>query len=181
MAGPQVHRAALHQFFIVTLISTCPIWLGAVYVWLVKEDAEVSFGSFVVSMKSSLLDGELFFYCTSVLATIFYLGTKDIGLRNWRNWPSFPYRSWFLTLSLLGLLISVVFFSANFANPVKASDTVFFVSFYVYIFSLILYYIATVIDSASTELGYQSLQQTSREDAVAFTEALKEHRAGNAD
>jgi len=84
------HWEALGQTFVVLLFSTAPIWLATLIVYATGNN--LAYAAFKAAMHGSVAKGELFMYCTALLAPIF-----------WVRWSIFPvlahsparFRTWY--------------------------------------------------------------------------------------
>jgi len=65
----QDHWESLRQTAVIVLLSTTPIWLGAVIVYSFGVNLE--FASFKDALQNTAGNGELFMYSTALLAPVF--------------------------------------------------------------------------------------------------------------
>lgn len=68
------------------LLSTIPIWLGAIFLYTFQATDRKGWWSLILD---NLSNGELFIYCASLVGPIFYLTVKDY--RSYRKIPSIGF------------------------------------------------------------------------------------------
>lgn len=151
------------QVFVVLLISTMPIWLGA-WVMLISTDCEESF---IKLMYANIKEGELFIYATSTIAPVLYLMTVDPPKD--RTHPS--RLGYYLCFCLVMILSATAFGVQRMDNQ---SNTAFIAlaSWVLFIFSIILLFLSTAYINS-----FDDKNETTPDD---LKEDVKEHQKGYA-
>lgn len=160
------HALALEEVICVTIISLLPILVGTIIGYSQRVDNELqSYGTVIYNF---LKNGELFLYCTSVLASVVFLASLD------RAAGRFPRRKWFFVASVVCIVLSITFFTfrrVEFAfDPVVA----FTISCVVYVIALLMYYWLT----AKKNADYPGYQEVMSEEATEFSKRLSDRRSG---
>lgn len=130
---------ALEELFSKLLVSLSPILVWIFYVYLSGQ--ETSFLNIVIS---TVRHGELFLYCTSLLAPIFYM-----ALHERRGSRTFPNKLSHMLLVLLIISCSVLFFFLYRKGEPLDPRNVFNMSMVFYLVSVMLIYIATVYKNST--------------------------------
>lgn len=159
------HWAALGETFIILLFSTTPIWLGAVIIYATGDD--MSWMAYKGALYGPVAKGELFMYCTALLAPLFWVAlTEPPGER------AFPSKVSHMVLIGVINAVAAVCFALMAAG--KHLNPIFTVrgSTYMFEVSIVLLYLGTVyrvslVADATTEFKRQETD---------FTAALREHR-----
>jgi hypothetical protein len=99
---PAHWRQALPEWTSGLLISSCPLWLGALIIFFTTRE-----------LASLVDDGELFIYSATILAPVLYLSGRE-----WKG-KAFPARLTLIIASALVLIIASAFFSLNRAQLVR--------------------------------------------------------------
>lgn len=162
------HWKALGQTFIVLLFSTAPIWLGALIVYGSGDD--LSYGALRIAMRRSIANGELYMYCTAILAPIFWVALVDLpGAR------VFPSKMSHMVL--IGIIDSVaaVFFGLISAGKPLNHIFTFETSTYMFLFSTVLLYLGTVYHESRVADATAATAEFKRQESD-FTSAVREHR-----
>jgi hypothetical protein len=159
------HWEAFGQTFVVLLFSTAPIWLTALIAYGSGEN--LTFATFRSAMHGSVANGELFMYCTALLAPIFWVALVDLpGAR------AFPSKISHMVLIAVIDLIAAVFFGLSSSGKHLNPIFVFRASSYLFVLSTALLYLGTVyyisrVAEATTEFKRQETD---------FTVEMREHR-----
>lgn len=159
------HREALGQTFIVLLFSTAPLWLAALIVYGTGDDLAGS--AFLAALKGTVANGELYMYCTALLAPIFWIALVDMpGAR------AFPSKISHMVLIAIIEIVAALFFGLISAGKHLNDAFKFKTSLYMFELAVLLLYLGTVyhisrIAEATTEFKKQETD---------FTEKLRERR-----
>ena len=131
------HWDALGQTFVVLLLSTTPIWLAALIIY--GSGTNLDYSAFKLAMRSTVANGELFMYCTALLAPMFWVALVDPpGAR------VFPSKVSHMVLIAVIDVVAAVFFGLSVAGR-KPNDVFTLVaSKYMFAFSIFLLYLGTV-------------------------------------
>lgn len=159
------HWKAIQQTFITIVFSTLPIWLGALIILSGGED--ISFVKYLEVIKSSINRGELFTYCVTLLAPIFWLALTDApGGRN------FPNKLAHIVLITLINAVCAVFFS-RFASGQKVNLTLSYgLSVSLFFASNVLLYLGTLYHTNIIKDGPAEFKRQEEN----FVESYQEHR-----
>jgi hypothetical protein len=149
--------AAVREVFITTLFSTLPIWLFPTLFTIGFLDAS----SWTNNVYSAVSQGDLYVYSSALIGPLIFAITV-----NYADWdkenrsPSasrlgsitfaFPYGVWFVLISLLVAMVSVICFtlmrfeSAGFITARLNYDSLVSVSMWIYLVSLICLFLVSV-------------------------------------
>jgi hypothetical protein len=131
------HWESLGQTLVILLLSTTPIWLATLVIF--GTGTEMSYAALWAALYNTITDGQLFMYCTALLAPIFWIALVDPpGAR------VFPSKvSHMLLIGIIDIIASVFFgltLAGKHVNPVFN----FRLSKYMFFTSVILLYLGTV-------------------------------------
>jgi len=159
------HWEALGQTFVLLLFSMAPIWLSSLIVY--GNGRDLTGSALRGAIYGSVARGELFMYCTALLAPIFWIALVDLpGAR------AFPSKiSHMVLIGVTGLLAGAFFGLISAGEPLNAVFT-FRASALLFGFSVVLLYLGTLynvsrITKAMTEFKRQETD---------FTQRVGEHR-----
>lgn len=133
------HWSAITEFSINFFCSTTPIWLGSIFMRILKEQ-------FFVSLGNSVNGGELFMYSTAVLGSVIFIASTES-----RSGRAFPARGWHVLLVILIIIVCAGAFGLlRGVNSVMPVDRKFVLelSLFMYAVSLFLYYLALVYNNS---------------------------------
>lgn len=159
------HWQSLGQTIVVVVLSTTPIWLAAIVVFAMG--VEISSGAFLSALRGTVSHGELFMYCTALLAPMFWIALVDP--RGARVFPSKV--SHMLLIGIIDIIAAVLFGLGVAGNKLNQHFT-FPLSVWMFVISVVLLYLGTVyhnsrMPEAPTEF---------RKEEEEFTEEVREHR-----
>ena len=159
------HWEALGQTFVVLLLSTTPIWLAGLIVYGTGTD--LGFSALKDAMLGTVARGELFMYCTALLAPIFWVALVDPpGAR------VFPSKVSHMVLIAVIDLVAAVFFGLIVAGKQPNPVFIFRSSTFLCICSIVLLYLGTVYHiSRVADPGTEFKRQE-----TDFTNTFQEHR-----
>lgn len=148
------HKEAATEVGLNVVLSTIPIWLGAV---IMLFDKSVN-SSWFALLARNVSDGELFLYSTALLGPMYYFIFTE-----YPDTPNFPSSRMFNAFSTIILLVCVAAFSFQRAKelfiPQENIDNefLFSLSWKVYVSAIVLVYLAHVYknlrESAATRMG----------------------------
>jgi hypothetical protein len=159
------HWVALGQTFVLLLFSMAPIWLSSLIVY--GNGKDLAGAAFKAAIYGSVARGELFMYCTALLAPIFWIALVDLpGAR------AFPSNISHMVLTAVTGLLAAAFFGLISAGRPPNEVFTFRASLFLFGFSVVLLYLGTVyhvsrIGKATAEFKRQETD---------FTKAVGEHR-----
>jgi hypothetical protein len=131
------HWESLGQTFITLLLSTTPIWLATIVIF--GTGTELTYAAFWTALYSTITNGQLFMYCTALLAPIFWIALVDFpGAR------VFPSKVSHMLLIVIIDLIAAVFFGLTLAGKQVNPVFNFRLSTYMFAASVVLLYLGTV-------------------------------------
>jgi len=135
------HREAINEVGVNVLLSTLPIWLGAIFLFAAAK-FQMPLGEVI---GRNIENGELFLYATAIVAPMYYFIFKDQeGDRK------FPNAASFMTLSAVILAVGVCGFAETRLSTVLGISfhwderTLLNISLPLYLFSTGLVYLAHV-------------------------------------
>lgn len=157
------HLEASRELFISLLISTSPLWGGAL---ALSWPAQSSF-SFWGGLKLLVSNGELFIYAASTLAPIIYIVTRD------RDTPrAFPSKYTYVGSVILFAIVATIIFTMQRLKVQALTDTAIHVSMWFFLGSILFFYIAlvyhnTLLPNPASEF---------RKEEQSFSDRLHDHR-----
>lgn len=158
------HWEALGQTFVLLLFSMAPIWLSSLIVY--GNGKDLAGAAFKAAVYGSVARGELFMYCTALLAPIFWIALVDLpGAR------AFPSKISHMVLIALIDLVASVFFGLISAGKPPNEVFTFNASVFLFGFSVVLLYLGTVyhvsrMAEATTEFKRQETDFTKRSEST---------------
>jgi len=159
------HREAIGQTFIVLLMSTMPFWLATLIVYGTGND--LSFAAFKCDLYGTIAKGELFMYCTALLAPLFWVVLVDPP-----GAPAFPSKlSHMITVAVIDV-VAAVFFALVVAGRSLNARFSFDMSVAMFLCSVSLLYLATVYHASQVSDAASEFKKQETD----FTEAVREHR-----
>lgn len=159
------HREALGQTFIVLLMSTMPFWLATLVVYGTGDD--LSGAALRGALYGTISRGELFMYCTALLAPLFWVVLVDPP-----GSPAFPSKlSHMVTIGVIDV-VAAVFFALVVAGRALNGRFCFLMSTGMFACSVALLYLATVYHASQVADASQEFKKQETD----FTEAYREHR-----
>ena len=163
----EAHFEATKELTMSLLVSTSPIWLGSFVAFAINDEIEKTWHNYLATLVSLVRSGELFIYCTVTVAPLFYIVLRDLkGLKE------FPGRLSLVISSVLVIGVSFMFYGIQKAGVWLDVKFIFPLSYYLFVFSVFLYYVVKVYDN--TRLP--DLSEFSKSQEKDFTERLKRHR-----
>lgn len=163
------------EFAMTLIISTVPITIGAFFNCLNDGKVVLNFSNYFLQINNLLQHGELYLYSASFLAPIIFLTTYDKeGKRN-----NFPFRSFFITIIILLFLIISHSFGSQAEIPVKVpveevEKSLFDFSFYIFLFTSILYFIILLISNRKEETPTDIMKNNSTKMVEQYKERRRE-------
>lgn len=154
---------ALKEVFVVVFFSLSPIWLWVFYMSIAKASADLRWFDILADTVSH---GELFLYCTSLLAPIFYIALADR-----QTTGTFPSKLSHIVIVVIIIILSAVFFLMDRKGEPLNQQHVFTISIILYLCSVVLIYIAKVYEN-----NIISPSARFRHEEEEFVEQYKEHR-----
>ena len=172
------HAEALRELTPNILLSTFPIWLGALFQVAIIDNSGGYYNSFAKIVVQYISKGELFLYSTALLAPLFY-----IMLKEYKDRRHFPSSMSFAVVAISILLLCSGLFAIRHASETVSppfgldSDFVFYVSVVVYGTSVLLVYLAHVYRNLM-DTGAPDITRKSEEDFVRRYRHEREGRDG---
>jgi len=136
----QNHREACKEFAVNLVLSTSPLWLGSLIVFSLDPRAENTLASYGRFLLGSMSDGELLIYATAAITPLFYFSLTPAISKD-RDYPS---RLSHIVSGLLIFMICSALFGAQRAGGKMQPTLIFPMSVCLYLFALVIIYIATV-------------------------------------
>lgn len=159
------HWEAVAQTFVVLLFSTAPIWLAAIIVYGSGDDLALS--ALKAALHGTVAKGELFMYCTALLAPVFWVALVDLpGAR------AFPSKTSHMVLIAVIDLVAAAFFGLISAGKHLNQFFTFRLSTCMFGLSVLLLYLATLYHVSRVAEATAEFRRQEKD----FTEAVQEHR-----
>jgi hypothetical protein len=161
----QDHWESLRQTAVIVLLSTTPIWLGALIVYSFGVNLE--FASFMDALQKTVGNGELFMYSTALLAPVFWMALVDPTGAH-----AFPSKVSHMVLIGVIDLVAGAFFGLITAHTKVNPQFISTTSRWMFFISLGLLYLGTVYHTSrlpDVPLEFQKQEND-------FSQAYKEHR-----
>lgn len=127
---------AFEELFLKQFFSLSPIWLWAFVMKITEQGKNKRLADIITD---SVSHGELFLYCTSILAPIFYMALSER-----KTSRTFPNKLSHIVFVVTIISLSSIFFVLNRKGEPFNIQNVFTFSIIFYSVSLLLIYIATV-------------------------------------
>jgi hypothetical protein len=159
------HWETLQQTTVILILSTMPIWLGTVIIVALGDS--ISRSAFKAAFYSTIFGGELFTYCTALLAPIFWIALVDPPRA--RKFPS--KKSHMLLIGIVNT-IAAAFFGLGIARQKVNPQFSFQFSVYLFVLSLLLLYLGTVYHTSIFSDAPAEFKKQEHE----FSQDLNEHR-----
>lgn len=160
------HIETSKEVFSNTVIGFMPVWLGG-WILYVTDTKSLPEPSFITSMLSTVRQGELYMYCTAILAPVFYLALKQE-----RRMKRFPGAHSHILFVVIILVICAVAFGLLRAGVGLNQGFIFKFSVYLFCFSFVLSYLASVYDKSR---GPSAADEAKKEEDD-FAGKFDEHR-----
>ena len=157
------HREAIKEVGVNIVLSTAPIWLGCIFLWVFQKFA-MSVGEVIIR---NVENGELFIYATSIVAPLYYFIFKEN-----ESYQKFPNAGSFMLISAVVLLVGGCGFAVTRLGTVLGTSfkwdevTLFVFSLVVYLLAIIVVYLAHVYRNWR-ETGGAAAFATDTQDFVA--------------
>ena len=159
------HWTAVTELFPRLILSTLPFWLGSIVIYATNSAPDKEYFSI---LASTVNQGELLIFSTSLLAPFFYMALHDpAGSR------AFPSRLPHAILVVIVTVVCSVLFSLRRAGVWVDLAFVCKASVGLTLFSLLLIYLAMVYHRARL----RDPGAVMRENQADFVNALAEHRS----
>jgi len=157
------HAETIGQTLIVLLLSTAPLWLGGLVIYVSNPDNTLTLEA---ALRRTVVNGELFMYGTALLAPIFWVALVDPpGAR------VFPSRTIHIFLIVLIEIVASVFFGLTVAGNSLRQPFIFELSLASFVASLVLLYLGTLYHSNRLNAG-----EAFKQDEQGFAQAYEDHR-----
>jgi hypothetical protein len=159
------HREAIAELSCAFIFSTLPIWGGALLMLFDRGNS----ASFWALLVITVMNGELFILATALFGSLFYIMYKEIKENTQAQ--RFPSPLFFLVLPVVISVISALLFAFRRAvdmfnlGPVLNNEGLFVCSVMIYLFSLLLIYLAHVYRNVM-EHGAPTIQAHQTNDFV---------------
>lgn len=158
------HWDSFRQVVLNLLISTMPIWLATLVLF---GRSQGSTAEFYAALRSTVCHGELFMYCTALLAPIFWLALVDPpGAR------PFPSKLSHVTLMVVIDIVAALYFGLGIAGYQLNQSVIFPLSIWMFVLSVFLLYLGTVYHSSRLPDAAKEF----RNQESDFSEEYREHR-----
>lgn len=159
------HWESLGQTTVITGLSTAPIWLATLMVFAAA--AHMDMPALKAALYGTVAKGELFMYCTALLAPIFWVALVDPPRAR-----VFPSKVSHMFLIAIIDLIAAVFFGELTAGKKVNEQFVIKASAWMFFLSLVLLYLGTVYHTSRLP----DVAGEFRKDEDGFSTAYGEHR-----
>lgn len=172
------HREACKEFAVNLILSTSPLWLGSLIVFSLDPHAENTLAAYGRVFLESMSDGELLIFATAAITPLFYFSLTP-GISKNRDYPS---RLSHIVSGLLVFMICSALFGAQRAGGKMEPGLIFPMSVCLYVFALVIIYIATVYrnyrDYRETvgERYAKSFESRVGHSEMEFLGRVREHR-----
>lgn len=150
---------ALVEVFTKQIFSLSPIWLWIFYMSLSEQGKDKTL---LAIIKDTVIHGELFLFCTSLLAPIFY-----IALTERKGSKDFKRRLGIIIFAVIILILTAIFYILNRKGEPFNMQIVFPFSVTCYVISAFLLYIATVYNN-SLRSATEEFQRVENDFAMQY-------------
>ena len=160
------HWDSLGQLVVITVLSTAPLWLASFM--LFGSGPKLDIAAFLAALQEPVSHGELYMYCTTMLAPIFWIAlVEPRGARR-----EFPSRVSHMFLIAIIDLISAMCFGAVISGRTMNEKFTLVMSAGLFLFSLALLYVGTVYHVHQVPIARDSFTAQEKE----FSDELRRHR-----
>ena len=165
--GARDHWDALCQTFVTLILSTTPIWLATVLLYGMGDNA--GYPVLQAAFHSTIANGELFMYCTALLAPMFWIALDDPP-----GAGAFPSKRSHMFLIAVIDFIAAGFFAVGISGRHLNPSVTFGLSTYMFYASVLLLYLGTVyhVNRMPDAVGVFKEQEQS------FSILVEKHRLG---
>jgi len=159
------HWESLGQTVVILLLSGMPIWLATLIVFGTGD--RLDYAALEAGFYSTIAQGQLFMYCTTLLAPIFWIALVDPpGAR------AFPSKVSHMVLIVIIDVIAAVFFSLLRAGKNVNVEFAFKLSTWTFLISSVLLYLGTVYHTSRLP----DVPKEFKKQEDDFSTAYGEHR-----
>lgn len=159
------HTQAAAEFLSTIILGTMPLWLDGLSGSIHNDQTTPK--PYIDIWKQVVVNGELYLYCASFLAPIFYIALTDK-----HGDKPFPSKLSFLLSTTLILIVSAYLFSVKRSKETYDENLFMLISAFLFIFSALLLYLATVYRNFKT-FDFSEEMYKEEED---FTDSLAASR-----
>jgi hypothetical protein len=168
--GLKDHWDATSQIVITLILSTTPIWLATLLLVAMTDNA--GYPALRSAFLSTIANGELFMYCTALLAPMFWIALDDPP-----GAGAFPSKKSHMFLIAIINVIAAAFFAAGVSGRHLNPTTILRLSTYMFCISLVLLYLGTVYHINRM----QDAADIFRKQEESFSRRVRQHRRGGAE
>lgn len=159
------HLNALGETIVILVLSLAPIWLGALVIYDIGSAS--GFDAFKVALYTTVVKGELFTHCATMLAPICWIVLVDPPRSK-----VFPTRVAHILLVIVIDLIAGVFYGLGASGQKLHELFTFRLSLYMFLSSIGLLYLATVYHASISPDPVGEFEKEEQD----FSNAVREHR-----
>lgn len=159
------HWESLQQTAVILTLSTMPIWLGTIIILGLGDT--VSSATIKAAFYSTIFGGELFTYCTALLAPIFWIALVDPPRAR-----KFPSKISHMVLIAVINTVAAAFFGLGIARQKVNPWMSFRFSVVLFLLSLVLLYLGTVYHISRTSDAPAEFKKQEQD----FAEGYDEHQ-----
>jgi hypothetical protein len=159
------HWDSVQQTTVILILSTMPIWLGTLIIFGLGDPSTGP--SLKIAFYSTIFGGELFTYCTALLAPIFWIALVDPPRAR-----RFPSKISHMLLIAVVNTIAAAFFGLGIARQRVNPQFAFRFSVILFVLSLLLLYLGTVYHTSRTSDPPAEFKKQEKE----FSHDVNEHR-----
>lgn len=153
------HKEALHELFFTLLGASLPVLIGAWVIVLTAQEA-----LFFQSMLDNIHNGELFLYCTSLVAPIIYMATT-----NKQGDLEFPTKRSHIAIVFILMIFSSITFGLQRAGIILSNkEFMFKTSVIFFAVSVLLLYLAITYKNKMIPKGPDDMKQQERDFAREY-------------
>lgn len=159
------HSEAFRELALTMLVSTSPLWGGAVILCL--RQGSSSPDSFWHCLSHIIVNGELFIYAASTVAPVIYMTIRDRqGARG------FPSKASFIGFAILCAFLSCIVFTNQRVWPKTLPDSMVAISVWLFAASVVMVYLAHVYNNSVPPNAAMAM----REEEVNYERQLRQRR-----
>jgi len=159
------HWYSIQQTVVVLTLSTMPIWLGTIII--LGMESLITYDAFKSAFYSTIFGGELFTYCTALLAPIFWIALVDPPRAR-----KFPSKISHMVLIAVINTIAAAFFGLGIAREKINAHFSFRFSVFLFFVSMVLLYLGTVYHISRTSDAPEEFKKQEQE----FSQEVDERR-----
>lgn len=146
-------KSAIKELFFTVLLSTSPLWMGALAASLIGASTGGQQGIifvFLENLKSTVDSGALIIYAAALNAPVIYMATLEV--KGTSGTKAFPSRPWHVLFAIVVQLVGCVYFVVGFIGEKVEPTFAFEFSVFLFPFVVLMLLIAFCYKNLLTDM-----------------------------